>query len=81
MKRKSKTKKSAGEYFKASAEKDLALCSSVIEAHADFIAAIAEATKAGLRVDCGRDVGTPVTVYRPISEDAYVKMRAPLTND
>jgi len=80
MKRKSKTKKSVAETFKASAEKDLALCNSVIKAHSDFIAAIAEATKAGLRVDCGRDVGTPISIYRPIKEDAYAKMRAQNTD-
>ena len=74
-KSKSRKKKTVADAYKSAAENDMSLCNSVIKAHADFIAAIAAATEAGLRVDCGRDVGTPVTVYRPIKEDAYAKMR------
>jgi len=49
---------------------DVELADDLQTAHLNLISAIAKCTERGLRVDCGRDVGTPIKVFRPITGDA-----------
>jgi len=79
MRKKSATKKinAVMNTFKARADSDLLLCRAVVAAHNELIQAIARATSAGLRVEAGRDLGTPIQVYRPITQETHDRLSKP----